>query len=236
MSNNWPTAPLIKVVRGRDLGELKENMIAARIDDTGNYIGARCVFAREVDRDSIDEWEDVTAVPTAALKRLRDERGRETSLHNLRAAIDDVLESLPADKPSALDRAVTRVKDIAGAPMVDAETLPAERLSLLMDALASVQSAARKTAPLTMVARICADWVQADKEEVVAVEQMRSRARSMPEVIGSDPARFLVLAGIVGETASMLGDGHPSVSGELINAGTYALAWAAQTIEEEEGK
>nr|DAY10630.1 MAG TPA: hypothetical protein [Caudoviricetes sp.] len=233
---DWPTAPLIKVVRGRDLGELKENMIAARIDDTGNYIGARCVFASEVDRDSIDEWEDVTAVPTAALKRLRDERGRETSLHNLRAAIDDVLESLPADKPSALDRAVTRVKDIAGAPMVDAETLPAERLSLLMDALASVQSAARKTAPLTMVARICADWVQADKEEVVAVEQMRSRARSMPEVIGSDPARFLVLAGIVGETASMLGDGHPSVSGELINAGTYALAWAAQTIEEEEDK
>jgi len=233
---DWPTAPLIKVVRGRDPGELKENMIAARIDDTGNYIGARCVFASEVDRDSIDEWEDVTAVPTAALKRLRDERGRATSPHNLRAAIDDVLESLPADKPSALDRAVTRVKDIAGAPMVDAETLPAERLSLLMDALASVQSAARKTAPLTMVARICADWVQADKEEVVAVEQMRSRARSMPEVIGSDPARFLVLAGIVGETASMLGDGHPSVSGELINAGTYALAWAAQTIEEEEDK
>ncbi len=237
---DWPTAPLIKVVRGRDLGELKENMIAARIDDTGNYIGARCVFAREVDRDSIDEWEDVTAVPTAALEDFKaawkgfgmydpDDSQRVTD------AITSVLSCLPADKPSALDRAVTRVKDADGR-MIDAKSTQEDRLSLLMDALASVQSAARKTAPLTMVARICADWVQADKEEVVAVEQMRSRARSMPEVIGSDPARFLVLAGIVGETASMLGDGHPSVSGELINAGTYALAWAAQTIEEEEDK
>ena len=236
---SWPDKPLIRIIRGEEDFHPIRNTLATR--DGDSYIvasGSRAgnSISRDYETDSIDEWEEVTAVPTAALKRLRDERGRETSLHNLRAAIDDVLESLPADKPSALDRAVTRVKDIAGAPMVDAETLPAERLSLLMDALASVQSAARKTAPLTMVARICADWVQADKEEVVAVEQMRSRARSMPEVIGSDPARFLVLAGIVGETASMLGDGHPSVSGELINAGTYALAWAAQTIEEEEDK
>ena len=234
---NWPNKPLIRVVRGREYDETVRDALAARTG-SGNYLlatGPRAgnSILRRVPSDDIDEWEEVTAVPTAALKRLRDERGRETSLHNLRAAIDDVLECLPDDEPSALDRAVTRVKD-AGGPMVDAETLPAERLSLLLDALASVQSAARKAIPLTMVARICADWVQADKEEVVAVEQMRSRARSMPEVIGSDPAKFLVLAGIVGETASILGDGHPSVSGELINAGTYALAWAAQIIEEED--
>lgn len=241
MSNNdWPTVPLIRVIRGYDLGELKENMIAARADDSGNYIGARCVFTREADRDSIDEWEEVTAVPTAALKELRkawhgDGEYTPVGLKTLGDAMDPILSCLPADEPGALDQAVTRVKDIGGR-MIDAKSTQEERLSLLLDALASVQSAARKTAPLTMVARICADWVQADKEEVVAVEQMRSRARSMPEVIGSDPARFLVLAGIVGETASMLGDGHPSVSGELINAGTYALAWAAQTIEEEEDK
>ena len=227
---NWPTAPLIKVVCGRDLGELKENMIAARIDDTGNYIGARCVFAREVDRDSIDEWEDVTAVPTAALKRLRDERGRETSLHNLRAAIDDVLESLPADKPSALDRAVTRVKDIAGAPMVDAETLPAERLSLLMDALASVQSAARKTAPLTMVARICADWADFENPRRDSLEAARKRT----EVL-SDPGSFIVLSALVGDVTTALCDNF-SPRHDLIDAGAYALAWAAQTIEEEEDK
>lgn len=227
---NWPTALLIKVVRGRDLGELKENMIAARIDDTGNYIGARCVFAREVDRDSIDEWEDVTAVPTAALKRLRDERGRETSLHNLRAAIDDVLESLPADKPSALDRAVTRVKDIAGAPMVDAETLPAERLSLLMDALASVQSAARKTAPLTMVARICADWANLENPRRDSLEDARERTKVL-----SDPGSFIVLSVLVGDVTTALCDNF-SPRHDLIDVAAYALAWAAQTIEEEEDR
>lgn len=226
---DWPTAPLIKVVRGRDLGELKENMIAARIDDTGNYIGARCVFAREVDRDSIDEWEDVTAVPTAALKRLRDERGRETSLHNLRAAIDDVLESLPADKPSALDRAVTRVKDIAGAPMVDAETLPAERLSLLMDALASVQGAARKTAPLTMVARICADWASLENPHSDGLAAIRSRAEGNPV-----RADFIVLSSFIGDIATSLDDGtSDGPRGDLIEMGWYALAWAAEIIEEE---
>lgn len=229
MSNNWPTAPLIRVIRGRDLGELKENMIAARIDDTGNYIGARCVFSREVDRDSIDEWEEVTAVPTAALKRLRDERGRETSLHNLRAAIDGVLESLPADEPSALDRAVTRVKDTGG-PMIDAETTQEERLSLLLDALASVQSATRKTAPLTMVTRICADWANLENPHSDALAEIKSRAEGSPV-----RADFIVLSFFVGDIAKSLDDGmSDGPRGDLIEMGWYALAWAAQTIEEED--
>lgn len=228
MSNNWPTAPLIRVIRGRDLGELKENMIAARIDDTGNYIGARCVFSREVDRDSIDEWEEVTAVPTAALKRLRDERGRETSLHNLRTAIDDVLESLPADKPGALDRAVTRVKDIEGVRMIDAETTQEERLSLLLDALASVQSAARKTAPLTMVARICADWANLENPRRDSLEAARERTKVL-----SDPGSFIVLSALVGDVTTALCDNF-SPRHDLIDVAAYALAWAAQTIEEED--
>lgn len=230
---NWPDKPLIRIIRGEINGKPIVNKIATRTE-WGNFAIANRLCVNNHDGDSISEWEEVTAVPTAALKRLQDEFRGVDVIKSLEPPLLEVLSYLPADKPTALDRAVTTVKDIAGDLLVDAETLPADRLSLLMDALASVQSTARKDIPLAMVARICVDWVQADKEEVVAVEQMRSRARSMPEVIGSDPARFLVLAGIVGETASMLGDGHPSVSGELINAGTYALAWAAQIIEEED--
>lgn len=238
MSNNWPTVPLIRVIRGRDLGELKENMIAARVDESGNYIGARCAFTREADRDSIDEWEEVTPVPTAALEELEkawhgDGEYTPTGLKTLGDAVAPILACLPADKPSALDRAVTRVKD-AGGPMIDADSLPADRLSLLLDALASVQRAAHKTAPLTMVARICADWVQADNPEKIALEQMRSRAASIPEVVGSDPARFIVLAGYIGDAANMLSNAHLDVSGQLTNAGTYALAWAAEIIKEED--
>ena len=233
---NWPTAPIILIKHGLKIREEIKGELAIR-NMNGNYLTQKCVLYSEGERNEIDAWEEVTPVPTAALATFK--KAWESIGSTERPWIVDatpaaraIIDYLPADKPSPLDQAVTKVKDVGG-PMVDAETLPAERLALLMDALASVQSATSKAAPLAMVARICVDWVQADKEEVVAVEQMRSRARSMPEVIGSDPAKFLVLAGIVGETASMLGDGHPSVSGELVNAGTYALAWAAQIIEED---
>ena len=239
MSNNWPDKPLIRVLDG----EVNEDGVA---DELAYQVGDGAyaliseehmdqTIARNAYGDMIVKWEEVTIVPTAALRMLRDERGRKTSLHNLCTAIDDVLESLPADKPGPLDQAVTRVKD-EGGPMIDADTLPAERLSLLLDALASVQSAARKTAPLTMVTRICADWIQADNPEKIALEQMRSRAASIPEVVGTAPARFIVLAGYIGDAANMLSNAHLDVSGQLTNVAAYALAWAAQIIEEEEDR
>lgn len=236
---NWPNRPFIRIIRGTEYSEPIHGSLAMRCDSRAGYflvsgprVGNTVDPACQV-TDSIDEWEEVTAVPTAALKHLQDVfRGVELPLKRF-AAIQQVVSHLPADKPSALDRAVTRVKDVGDTPMVDADSLPAERLSLLLDALASVQSAAHKASPLTMVARICADWVQADNPEKIALEQMRSRAASIPEVVGSDPARFIVLAGYIGDAANMLSNAHLEVSGQLVNAGTYVLAWAAQIIEEE---
>ena len=233
MSNNWPTAPLIRVIRGRDLGELKENMIAARVDDSGNYIGARCVFTREADRDSIDEWEEVTAVPTAALEELKkawhgDGEYTPKGLRTLGDAVTPILACLPDDKPSALDRAVTRVKDIEGVRMIDAKSTQEERLSLLLDALASVQSAARKTAPLTMVARICADWANLENQRRDSLETARERTKVL-----SDPGSFIVLSALVGDVTTALCDNF-SPRHDLIDVAAYALAWAAQTIEEED--
>jgi hypothetical protein len=231
---NWPTTPLIKVVRGREYDEPVRDALAARTGDdeyllaTGPRAGHSIL--RKAPSDDIGEWEEVTAVPTAALKRLRDERGRETSLHNLRAAIDDVLECLPAGEPSALDRAVTRVKDIKGAPMVDADSTQEERLSILLDALASVQSATRKTAPLTMVTRICADWANLENPHSDALAEIRSRAEGNPV-----RADLIVLSSFIGDIATSLDDGmSDGPRGDLIEMGWYALAWAAQTIEEED--
>ena len=230
---DWPTAPLIRIIRGEISGKPITNKIAAKTEK-GNFAVANRLCVNNYDGDSIDAWEEVTAVPTAALKHLRDVfLGAELPLTQF-AAIQQVFSHLPANKPSPLDRAVTRVKDIADTPMVNAETLPADRLSLLLDALTSVQSATRKTALLTMVTRICVDWVQADNPEKIALEQMQSRALSIPEVVGSDPARFIVLAGYIGDAANMLSEAHLDISGQLTNAGTYALAWAAQIIEEED--
>ena len=182
--------------------------------------------------DSIDEWEEVTFVPTAHLKELKeawhgDREYTPTGLKTLGDAMGPVLSCLPDDEPGALDQAVTRVKDIGGR-MIDAKSTQEERLSLLLDALASVQSAARKTAPLTMVARICADWANLENPRRDSLEAARERTKVL-----SDPGSFIVLSALVGDVTTALCDDF-SPRHDLIDAGAYALAWAAQTIEEED--
>lgn len=230
---NWPTAPLIRIIRGTVDGDEITDEIAARWGN-GRYTVLSPEYqyrtiAPGYHGDSIIEWEEVTAVPTAALKMLRDERGRETSLHNLRAAIDDVLESLPADKPAALDRAVTRVKD-AGGPMVTEGDLKDNRLSLLLDALASVAIATNKTAPLVTVARICADWANMEEPYCDALREIAGRAQSDPTRID-----FVGLTAFVGDVAASLDDGtNGGPRNDLLEMGHHALSWAAEIIEEED--
>ena len=227
MSNNWPTAPLIRIVRGYDVrtGEL-EGEYAVR-DRDGDYYTPNIGTLIKDSNDRIDEWEEVTAIPTAALKRLQGAfRGATLGVGRFNA-LQEVLSCLPADKPSALDRAVTRVKDADGR-MIDAKSTQEDRLSLLLDALASVQSAARKTAPLTMVARICADWANLENPRRDSLETARERTKVL-----SDPGSFIVLSALVGDVTTALCDNF-SPRHDLIDVAAYALAWAAQTIEEED--
>ena len=120
--SNWPTVPLIRIIKGYDSGRLKEDVIAFRYGGGSNYRGPDCCIIKDNIRDRIDEWEEVTVVPTAALRDLleawRGAGGDNLNwLRNVEDAMDPILSCLPADKPSALDRAVTLVKD-AGGPMI----------------------------------------------------------------------------------------------------------------------
>lgn len=234
---NWPTSSIIRIIRGTVDGDKITDEIAARWgNDRYTLLSPKYKYrtlAPGYHGDSITEWEEVAVVPAFALKRLRDERRRETSLHNLRAAIDDVLEALPADKPDALTRAVTRVKDANDIPTVDANTPLEERLSLLLEALAGVQSATRKGALLVAVARICADWLRAIDPGRPGLEDIEASAREI--AIGDDGAekRYLSLTYRFAQVATLLGEGdHGSL--EIMRLGAYALAWAARIIEEEE--
>lgn len=230
---NWPTAPLIRIIKGYDSGKLREGLIAFKCNGGSSYRGNNCHIVRGYPRDSIDAWEEVTAVPTAALEDFKaawkgfgmydpDDSQRVTD------AITTILSHLTADTPSPLDRAVARVKDIAGGRMIDAESTQEERLSLLLDALASVQSATRKVVPLTMVARICVDWADLENPRRNSLEAARART----EVL-SDSGSFIVLSALVGDVTTALCDNF-SPRHDLIDAGVYALAWAAQIIEEED--
>lgn len=232
---NWPTAPLIHITKGSIGYSDIKNVIAvpATIGNPtdGYYIVTGESAGRSVlpnfNDDSIDEWEEVTAVPTAALKRLRDAFRGIYVIESLEPPLLEVLSYLPADKPSALDRAVTRVKDMGG-PMISAETLPADRLSLLLDALASVQDATRKAAPLAMFARICVDWTDAESKRGDSLEATRRRVEAL-----SGLGDFIVLSALVADVITAMSENIPPRH-DLIDAAVYALAWAAQIIEEED--
>ena len=235
---NWPDKPLIRIIKGRERNlEVRDAIaVATDIDSSerdyymlsGPRAGRTIICACTA--DFIDDWEEVTAVPTAALKHLQDVfLGVELPLKRF-AAIQQVVSYLPADKPSPLDQAVTRVKDIAGGPMVVAEALPEDHLSLLLDALASVQSATRKTTPLTMVARICVDWADLENPRRDSLEAARARTEAL-----SDSGSFIVLSALVGDVTTALCENF-SPRHDLIDAGAYALAWAVQIIEEEDGR
>ena len=230
--SNWPTVPLIRIIKGYDSGRLKEGVIAFRYGGGSNYRGPDCCIIKDNIRDRIDEWEEVTAVPTAALRDLleawRGAGGDNLNwLRNVEDAMDPILSCLPADKPSALDRAVTLVKD-AGGPMISRGDSNENRLSLLFDALASIAVATNKAAPLVTVARICVDWADLENPRRDSLEATRGRTKAL-----SNSGDFIVLSALVGDVTTTMHENF-SPRHDLIDAGAYALAWAAQIIEEED--
>lgn len=101
MSSNWPDKPLIRIIRGEINGKPIANKIATRTEG-GNFAIANLLCVNNRDGDSISEWEEVTAVPTAALKRLQDEFRGVDVIKSLEPPLLEVLSHLPADKPTAL--------------------------------------------------------------------------------------------------------------------------------------
>ena len=232
---NWPNKPLIRIIRGTEYEEPIDGSLAVQEDPWGEYLLVSGPRAKNtVDpvctrTDSIDEWEEVTAVPTAALKRLQDAFRGVDVIESLEPPLLEVLSYLPADKHSALDRAVTRVKDADGR-MISRGDSNENRLSLLLDALASIAVATNKAAPLTTVVRICADWANVEEPYCDALREIAGRAESDPTQID-----FVGLAGFVGYIAASLDDGtNGGPRNDLLEMGHYALAWAAQIIEEED--
>lgn len=224
---NWPDKPLIRIIKGYDSGRLREDVIAFRYGGGSNYRGPDCCIIKDNLRDRIDAWEEVTAVPTAALKRLRDAFRGIDVIESLEPPLLEVLACLTADKPTALDRAVTRVKD-AGGPMISGGDSSENRLSLLFDALASIAVATNKAAPLAVVARICVDWANLENPRRDSLVDARERTKVL-----SDPGSFIVLSTLVGDVTTALCDNF-SPHHDLIDVATYALEWAAHIIEEED--
>ena len=232
---NWPDKPLIRVIRGRDADRPEDGVIAIRSNNTGTYRGLGCSFTQEYPMDSIDEWEEVAAVPTAALEELKkawhgDGEYTPTGFKTLGDAVGPILSYLPVDKPSALDRAIIEVKGVKGSVLYLADFDQEGRLALLLGCLATLQAADHKTPVLAMVARICVEWVNLLNPGGDALSEVKACVESAPDGIS-----FIVMSSLAGDVAAALGDGmSDGPITPLLAVAQYALAWMTGLIEEGE--
>ena len=243
MSNNWPTAPLIKVVRGKEYDEPVRDALAARSKDdeyllaTGPRAGNSIL--RKAPSDDIDDWEEVTAVPTAALEEFK-EAWKGFGMYDadgsqrVTDAITSILACLPANKPSALDQAVTRVKDADGRFLHRSHT-PPERLAILLDEIASVLDKRTRKDSLHSVTRLCVEWANDVQPTVDALKRAKQMAESEEQAWHpeSDEERYRGMAICAGQVSAGMGDTDTGLREALCLTAGRALAWAAEIIEEE---
>ena len=229
---NWPDKPLIRIIKGYDSGRLREDVIAFRYGGGSNYRGPDCCIIKDNLRDRIDEWEEITAVPTAALKRLRDAfMGADMPSARV-SALQEVLTHLPATKPSALDQAVTDTKNIGARGVVEDFTTD-DRVALLLNALDNVHTGTDTQYRLAWVVRIAYTWADLVDPDRDALADIRSCAADLLGAGSLEDPSIIHMARSAGLVAGRIA--HEALLREaLIDLGTYALAWAAQTIEEED--
>lgn len=226
---SWPDKPLIRIIKGSIHGSPIDGKFAVRTPHGGygidthflpqGYFGAR-----------IDEWEDMTPVPTAALKHLQDTfRGVSMGM-SLVGALRKVTSYLPADKPIALDRAVSKVKDLGETPLI-LKGFPREYdLALLLESLAALQVAVHKGPTLAKIVLMCTTWVDFLSLGGDSLDHVRELAES-----DADRAEFTDMVRIAGDIANSIADGATGQQKQhLLAIAQYALVWLAELIEKEE--
>lgn len=228
----WPDKPLIRIIKGYDSGKLREDIIAFKCKGGNSYRGDNCHIVRGYPRDSIDEWEEVTAVPTAALKRLQDAFRGIYVIESLEPPLLEVLSYLSADKPSPLDRAADLARRLKG-PRVTPDDTTSRRLAILLEAISFTHASPCKEVELTEIARTCADWLYIMNPNHVGLDDIKTSAREIDRIPDDEEKRYMSLTYRFAQAATLIGEGGHGGQ-EIMELGAYALAWAAQIIEEED--
>lgn len=230
--SNWPTVPLIRIIKGYDSGRLRENVLAFRYGGGSSYRGPDCLIIEDNLRDRIDAWEEVTPVPTAALKRLQNEFRGINVIKSLEPALLEVLSYLPATTAGAISRAVTDAQNV-GARGILEDFSTDDRIRLLLDAIGEVHAGDDRRYRLAWVVRLAYTWADLTAPDQDALEDIRSCAADLLDAGDLEDLSIIHMARSAGLVAGRIA--HEALLREaLIDLGTYALAWAAQTIEEED--
>lgn len=228
----WPDKSLIRIIKGYDSGKLREDIIAFKCKGGNSYRGDNCHIVRGYPRDSIDEWEEVTAVPTAALKRLQGAFRGIYVIESLEPPLLEVLSHLPADKPNALDRAAALARKLKG-PRVTPDDTTSRRLAILLEAISFTHASPSKVDELTEIARTCADWLYIMNPNHVGLDDIETSAKEIDRIPDDEENRYMSLTYRFAQAATLIGEGDHGGQ-EIMELGAYALAWAAQIIEEED--
>ena len=149
------------------------------------------------------------------------------------------LSAIPADydaeinklnKPSALDQAVAKVKNLGETPLI-LKGFPQEYdLALLLESLAALQAAIHKGPTLAKIVLACTTWVDFLSLSDGSLDHVRELAES-----DADRAEFTDMVRIAGDIASNIADGAiGQQKRNLLTVAQYALAWLAELIEKEE--
>ena len=240
---NWPNKPLIRIISGTEYEEPIDGSLAVREDPGGEYLLVSGPRAKNtVDpvctrTDSIDEWEEVTAVPTAALEDFK-EAWKGFGMYDadgsqrVTDAITSILACLPADKPSALDRAAALARELKG-PRVTPDDTTSRRLAILLEAISFTHASPSKVNELTEIARTCADWLYIMNPNHVGLDDIETSAKEIDRIPDDEEKRYMSLTYRFAQAATLIGEGDHGGQ-EIMELGAYALAWAAQIIEEED--
>lgn len=231
MSSNWPDKPLIRIIRG-NIGYKDVSGGLALMTPAGNYrTGKANGIANDRD-DHIDEWEEVTPVPTAALKRLQNAFRGIDVIKSLEPPLLEVLACLPADKPTALDQAVTDVESIGARGVMDAFSTD-DRIRLLLEAIGEVHAGDDRRYRLAWVVRLAYTWADLTAPDQDALEDIRSCAADLLGAGSLEDPSIIHMAQSAGLVAERIA--HKGLLREaLVDLGAYALAWEAEIIAQEE--
>ena len=222
MSSNWPDKPLIRIIRG-NIGYKDVSGDLALMTPAGNYrTGKANGIANDRD-DHIDEWEEITAVPTAALKRLQNAFRGVDVIKSLEPPLLEVLACLPADKPTDLDQAVTDAKRIGAQGILETFSTD-DRIALLLDAVGDVRTEDSRRYHLAWVVRLAYTWADLTAPDQDALADIRSCAASLLETGPLEDPSIIPIARSAGLAAGRIA--HKGLLREaLVDLGAYALAW-----------
>nr|WP_297994546.1 hypothetical protein [uncultured Actinomyces sp.] len=231
--STWPDKTLIRIIEAyAPNGDEIEDTYALR-DSDGDYMSPDRWLMRN-DSGSIDAWEEVTAVPTSALKRLQDAfrgvaGGSSGLLEDKLAAILEITSYLPVDKPSPLDLAVADAKNIGAQGILEDFTLN-DRISLLLAAVQDTHTGEDLRYRLARVVRLAYTWADLEDPSRDALEGIRNRAATEEGRCGGDLATLARLVGDIAASASEM----RSPRRALLALGSRALARATEVIEDGE--